>query len=510
MSKLIKKSLINIQIAFVLFLFNLIITFAARKYFLIYLGPEVLGINTIVTNLLGVLSLAELGIVSAISFSLYKPIVNKDFLQINEIISVQSWLYRNVSIALICISIILMCLFPFIFTKSKLPLWYIYLAFIVYLIIAIFSYLVSFVQIILISDLKEYKVNLIIKIMQFIKLSFQIMTVIILPNAYIWWLFIELLFGVLTSYTIFLVVKKEYPWLDFSYKRGKEIRYKHNDIILKIKQLFFHKFAGIILTQTTPLIIYLYASLTMVTKYENYMIIITGFTTLIGVVFSTLQPAIGNFIAENSTDSVEDLLHNYTILRYFVISFICFIFYYQVDNFIQIWIGSKFVLNHEILVGLTFFLFLSLARNIDPFLYGYGLFEDIYAPIMEAILNITLSILLGYFFGLEGILIGVCISLFIIVYLWKPFFLYSRIFKKNINDYFKVIVFFSFCIILAIILISNVITHFNLNRNVNSYISLILSSIYISLLYLGTTLFILQFNKDFKKALAVLKKVLIK
>ena len=89
------KSIKNAKVALIFYFINLVLQFFSRKVFLDYLGAEVLGLNTTAQNLIGFLNLAELGIGGAIAFTLYKPIYEKNTQVINEIVSLQGWLYRR-------------------------------------------------------------------------------------------------------------------------------------------------------------------------------------------------------------------------------------------------------------------------------------------------------------------------------------------------------------------------------------------------------------------------------
>ena len=141
------KSLQNIKVAFAFYLINLILQFFSRKIFLDYLGSEVLGLNTTTQNLLGFLNLAELGIGSAVAYNLYKPLFDNNRQAINDIVSIQGWLYRRIAYIVIAGSVILMCFFPWIFAKAQVPLWYTYGSFIALLASALLGYFVNYRQI---------------------------------------------------------------------------------------------------------------------------------------------------------------------------------------------------------------------------------------------------------------------------------------------------------------------------------------------------------------------------
>ena len=114
------KSIKNAKIALVFYFLNLVLSFISRKVFIDYLGAEILGLNTTVVNLLSFLNLAELGIGSAIAYTLYKPLSTKSTNEINEIVSIQGWLYRVIAYIVIVAACILMCFFPLIFEKNRI------------------------------------------------------------------------------------------------------------------------------------------------------------------------------------------------------------------------------------------------------------------------------------------------------------------------------------------------------------------------------------------------------
>ena len=155
----LSKSIQNAKVALIFYFLNLVLQFFSRKIFLDYLGSEVLGLNTTAQNLLGFLNLAELGIGAAVAYNLYKPIYDGNKQAINDIVSIQGWLYRRVAYIVMAGSCILMCFFPWIFEKAQVPLWYTYATFLALLVAALLSYFVNYKLIVLSADQKEYEAN---------------------------------------------------------------------------------------------------------------------------------------------------------------------------------------------------------------------------------------------------------------------------------------------------------------------------------------------------------------
>lgn len=429
------KSIKNAKVALFFYFINLVLQFFSRKIFLDYLGAEVLGLNTTTQNLLGFLNLAELGIGSAVAFTLYKPLYEKDTQAINEIVSVQGWLYRKVAYIVIAGACVLMCFFPLIFEKAKVPLWYAYGSFIVLLVGVLFSYFINYRQIVLSAEQKEYKITYTVKGIRLVKEVLQILAVCYLRDGYVYWMTLELIMSGVTTIVLNQVLKKEYPWLQTSLKQGGKLKNNYPEIIVKIKQLFFHRIGTFVLAQTSPLVIYAYTSLTLVAIYGNYMLIVTGVVSLMGALLNSVSAGVGNLVVEGNHERIKEFFWELTSLRIWIASIICFGMYKLGHSFITLWVGKEFTLEQPAFIILIVITFISLTRTNETFLAAYGLFHDIWAPIVEAILNLGLSIILGYFYGLTGILSGVAISLLLVVCCWKPYFLYSRGFRDNIWEY---------------------------------------------------------------------------
>lgn len=409
------------------YVINLALQFFSRKIFLEYLGSEILGLNTTAMNLLQFLNLAELGISSAVGFTLYKPIHDGDRQTINEIVTLQGHLYRRIAWILIAGAAVLMCFFPWIFAKMELPLWYAYASFGVLLFSALLGYFVNFRQIVLSASQQDYKVIYSYKSVMLLKVAFQMFAVWRLTDGYVWWLVFETLFATIASWTLHRMTVKTFPFLKPIGESFGVLRARYPEFTTKIKQLFFHKIGLFALTQSSPLIIYAYASLNTVTLYGNYILITTGIQSLVGAIFNSMSAGVGNLVAEGNRDKIIGVFDELFSIRFLIAATLCYCTYTLTPPFISLWIGPHYLLPASTLILVVWLLFISLVRlTVDSFINAYGLFSDIWAPATEATLNIGLSILLGHFYGLNGIITGVIISQVVIVLLWKPYFLFTR------------------------------------------------------------------------------------
>ena len=433
-----KNSIRNSVVAVLFQVIALTIGFFSRKIFIDYLGTEVLGLSSTASSLLGFLNLAELGIGAAISVTLYKPLFEKDKETIKEIIAMQGWLYKRIALFIIGGSAVLMCFFPLIFAKMELPLWYAYLTYSVFLFSSMLGYFVNYKMILLSADQKEYKIQFGVRVVSISKLILQALAVKFFPQPFVWWISLEFVSAIVNSFVINKIVYRNYQYLKEGVNHPRELRHKYPDVVTKVKQMMFHKIGGFVLNQTSPIIIYAYASLTMVTLYGNYLIITNNLTALLGAMFAGLSASVGNMLVEGNRSLILKVFKELFSSRFLAVATCCICIWLLADPFITVWLGAEYLLDRTVLLLIIILFFLGAMRTVvDTFLSAYGLFQDIWAPVVESILNLGCSIGLGYFYGLHGILAGVIISQVLVIFIWKPYFLFSQGLKESVGVYIR-------------------------------------------------------------------------
>ena len=432
-----KRTIQNARISFLLFLVQILIGFYSRKIFLDYLGTEVLGLNTTLGNILSFMNLAELGIGIAMATSLYKPINNNDQESICEIITVQGILYRRIAFFICGVGAIVMFLLPYLFPSTECGITYVFISFIVFLSGSIFSYLWNYKQILIGADQKNFKLLPWIHGVRYSKVGLQILCLTIFHWGIWGWIFWEFCGNIVLTIAINFIMRKEYPWLHTIDCKKDILLKKYHHLLTKTKQLFVHKLAYFILEQTAPLIIYGYVSLTMVTYYGNYMLILGYVSTLVNVIFDGMGASIGSLVADNNRTHIINVFWELFTSRIWIASIACIGLFYFTSPFISLWIGHDYILSDTTLLLLVISVFIKMSRGVvDSFKDAYQLFGDVWAPIIEAIINLGCSIILGSIWGLNGILIGSNLSLIFIVVLWKPYYLLKNGLKESCINYF--------------------------------------------------------------------------
>ena len=423
--------------AIVIQILSLIVGFISRKIFLDFLGTEILGLNTTATSILNFLNIAELGISSAIAVTLYKPIYDGDRKSIREIVALQGWLYKRVALFIIAASLVLLPFFPRIFSKMELPMWYAYASFGVLLFSSLLGYFVNYKQVMLAADQKDYKIQISYRLVMIVKVIFQIAAVCLLPNPYLWWLVIEALFAIIAAVALNRTVYHDYPYMKENCVVDRELRMKYPDVITKVKQLFVHKIGSFAALQSLPIFIYAFTSLTMVAIYGNYMILFNSLQALLLALFTSITASVGNMIAEGDKGLIYKVFRELFAARFYLVTFCSFGMLFLAGPFVELWLGQEYVLGGRTLWLMVALFFLNNLRTVvDIFINAYGIFKDIWAPIAEAVIFVICAVVLGRIYGLDGVLMAQGIELILIVFIWKPYFLFTHGMGRAASSYF--------------------------------------------------------------------------
>lgn len=416
---------------------SLLVAFFTRKVFLDKLGTEFIGLTGTLQSLLGFLNLAELGVGTAIGYVLYKPIFDDDKAKINEIISVFGYLYHCIGLVILGAGIILSAFLPWIFSNTTFSWGVIYFGFYAYLTSSMLGYFVNYRQTLLSADQRNYEVTGYYQAVTSTKMILQ-MVLALYTKSFILFLSIEIIFGVIYSIVLTYRINKVYPWLESDIKLGKQLFKKYPEIGEYVKQLFFHKIGGFVQFQITPFLIYSYVSLPIVALYGNYTLVTQKVQGFVAGILDSTSAGVGNLISEGNKEKIYTTYKELFAVRFLVAGVLTACVYHLCNPFISVWLGSEYPLSSLILLLISIQFFLAVFRGAtDQFLFGYGLFYDVWAPAVEAIIFIASAMIGGSLRGLSGVLCGPLVSTIVIIYMWKPYFLYKKGFRKSIIHYYR-------------------------------------------------------------------------
>lgn len=415
-------------------LFTSLLQFVCRSVFISLLGAKYLGVNGLFSNILSLLSLAELGIGPAIVFSMYKPIAENDERHVARLMNFYKTAYRVVALVVAVIGVTLTPFLDF-FIADGGDIKNLRLIFLLILSNTVVSYLYAYKGSMLSADQKAYAVVIIRNIFAVVQNIAQII-VLLLTGNFLLYLITQIITTLLGNFVQAKYVDKKYPFL-VEYKSEKIDRDERRDIIKRVQGMMMHKVGGFVLNSTDNLVISKFVGVIAVGIYSNYLMIINMLKSFLSHITHALTASVGNLIASEDKQKVHNIFGTLQFVYFWIFSF-CFISSWVIfQPFIELWIGSEYLLDRWtlLLVLLNFYL-TGYQDCVNTFINATGLFwETRHKPIAECVINLGVSIALAYKFGIVGVFIGTLAS-FVCTFWINPVLLYKKYFDKGLFKYF--------------------------------------------------------------------------
>lgn len=480
-----KKAMKNASIGIITYILTFIPQFLLRKVFLDTLGEDTLGLNSLFTNLISYLSIVEMGIGSAIIFSLYRPFAENNRVKIKGYLNYYAKFYK---IAGTCIFVLGLMLSPFlhVFINNDVEVniqqaqWY----FILFLVKTYISYLFTYKFCILTVAQENYKVSISTAITGITIAIFQFIGLIILPRFDVY-IFIQIIVNLIQYFILNRYIDKKFEWINTV--KGEITRQEKADLTKNVKALFIHKIGHIFVFGTDNIVISTFINLSAVARYNNYNMIINAIQGLVGTVVGAITPSIGNLLVEKNASEAYKVHQRLFLLNFWISSFVVIILYNVSTQFITLWLGVDAVVDNLTLSVILINFYFYLMRNpIESFKDGSGRYhEDRYAPIFEAGINLIFSIIFVRKIGLAGVFIGTLISNFAVLFWIKPLITYKYVFNRPLIDYFKT--YLKYCLIALIPLVVTIILTQGIKSNATFLMLIVngvINTVIINIIYL--------------------------
>lgn len=423
----------NIQVAIFNKLFTLLLVFVSRKIFIVYIGVEYLGINSLFSNVLTLLSMADLGLGTAMNVSLYKPIAEKDTRKLSALLRYYKKIYNYIAVSVAVIGCILLPFLKYIVNLDQgIP--YIQLYYLVFLSNTVISYLFVYKSSIINADQNNYIVNKIAIFVNTIKVLLQIV-VVILFKLYILYIILDVCGTFINNLLISRTVDKQYPFLkEKEYLSDNEKKQLTNNI----SSVFLYKISWCLINGTDNILMSILIGTTFVGYYTNYFTITSNIEAIIALIFTSLTAGIGNLIATEKAEQRFKTFASMQMVSYWLCAIAVCTSYLLIDDFIVLWLGKEYVLDKLITIAIVLNLYFSICmRPVWTFREGTGMYRQIrYVMLATAILNMVLSIILGRMIGLSGIIFATSISKILTYFWYEPAILYRSFFNKKPSTYF--------------------------------------------------------------------------
>lgn len=434
-----KKAIRNSKYAVYYKIIETVLAFVLRTVFVHTLSTVYLGLNGVFTNVLTVLSLMDLGLGSAIAFSLYQPLADNDDSKIRMLMLLYKKLYRNVGLVICGIGFCLTPALKFIITlPEEIP--HIYLIYWLNIGNTAVTYFLAYKRTILIADQKSYinyKNDIIFKISRCLLLSL----ILLFTHNFILYLGLDILNTLISNIFISRKVSRIYPFLSLDTKDKLEKEEK-NKLWKFMKAGLLNKVGQTVVSSTDNLIISTYISTLIVGYYSNYLMIISGIETLTYLLFSNITASVGNLAAskDSSKNKIRSVFINIQTYNHIFSTIVCVGLSALLNPFMELWVGKDLLLSQSTVFVIVLNLYITLTlHGVSNFMGAKGeiFYYNRYRPLIEAIVNLVVSIIIvkNTNLGINGVFIGTTVS-FLCGRVWMDAYnLYKNWFDEPFYDY---------------------------------------------------------------------------
>ena len=441
-----ENSIINSAMSIVTQVLTVVLNFAVKTVFIKMLSDEYLGVNGLFTNIITMLSLADLGIGIAIPYSLYKPLAKKDEHKINVLMNFYKKVYTIIGIAVLLIGLSLTPFLGLIIKDIPKNVPHLSLIYILFVIHSASSYFFVYKKFLIDSDQKGYITSRIIFTFSTLLSIIQIILLVTTKN-YILFLLSSIILVIIQNIYISSKANKLYPFI--KNKTDEKLEKEDMEGIKKnVSSLFIYKVGTVIMNGTDNIIISKFIGLIIVGFYSNYVLIINSITTVLNQIFNAITSSIGNLVVTTNKKRSKEVYDNLNFANFWLYALFGVCIIVLINPFINIWIGKKYVMGFSIvfLLVLNFYV-LGMQSVTNSFRNAYGLFWIAkYRPIIMVIINIVISVVLVQLIGIEGVLIGTLISRLLTTAWLDPYIVHKYGFeispKSYYIDYLKYLVIF--------------------------------------------------------------------
>ena len=443
-----QNALRNIIFGVALKFYQILLPFVMRTAMIYLMGVEYLGLNSLFTSILQVLNLAELGVGSAMVYSMYKPIADNDKDSICALLRLYKKYYFFIGLIIAVVGMLLTPAIPKLI-KGEIPgnlnvyiLYWLNLAATV-MTYWLFAYKSSLLQAYQRNDISS-KVTIITTSLQY---GIQLIVLWISHNYYFYiivMLFTQALANIVTAF----LASRLYP--NISPKGNLS-----NDVIKtinrRIKDLFTAKLGATIVNSADTLVISAYLGLTILAMYQNYYFIMSSVMGILTVVFTSCLAGVGNSMV---TETIEKNYNDFRVFT-FLINWIvticmgCFASVYQ--PFISLWVGKEYTFDKFTVAFFCIYFYLVAMQQVNGmYKDAAGVWhQDRFRPLVAAIVNIILNLTLVQIWGIYAILLSTIISYVFVSMPWMISNVFKYVFHRSWREFAKEFLtyFFVACII---------------------------------------------------------------
>lgn len=447
----IQKTVKNLIFTWTGYFAVILSTFVGRKFFVMTIGMAFLGVNGLFTNIISCLNLVDLGLGTAITFSLYRPIEEHNEKKITAILCVFHKIYVVVGVV---VGLVGVSLTPFLaFLINDIPagisLSQIKLYYVLFVINNAAGYFLYYKAVLINADQKQYLVELNYSICMILMTAVQIIILLVTKN-YLFYLVVQIVFTIIKNITISCIANKRYPYIrekSASHLTKKEV----HKLTKGVGGMMFQKIGTVIVNSTDNIIISKFVNLVIVGVYSNYYSIINALNMVLNQIFKSALSSVGNFNITASKNEMSSVFEKSLFVNFWIHGFVSISLIVMFNPLIRIWLGDEYLLSQWVIVVLGVNFYLNGMRQTSlMFSDALGLYwENRYKPIFEALVNLILSLILVRFWGILGVFLGTTCSI-VFVCLWaEPYIVFKHALHISLVHYFKLYIRYLLLVVVA-------------------------------------------------------------
>jgi len=434
----VKSSARNALTGVFSYFITLLLQMINRTVFIHILSTEYLGLSGLFSNVLAMLSLSELGIGTALVYSLYKPIAEEDKEKIKSLMNLYKKIYQVIGFAVLIIGAVLTPFLKYLIKDMPADMPLIYVYYLMYVLDSGLSYFYTYKRSLIICNQNEYISSLSTTIKNIATKLLQIV-VLLLTHNYLVYLAVQVLCTRLENVAISKIADRQYPYL-----KEKNIAPVPKEEIETIKKNTFammcHKISGVIVNATDNLIMSKILGLGIVGLISNYLLIIDSITSFANKIMNSLIASIGNLAVDTDKERTRQVFYRILFMNFTMYSFCGVCLSVLLQEFIYTWLGEKYIVSTiTVYIFVLYFYISGVRKTVLIFRDAVGLFwNDRYKAIVEAVVNIAVSIPLTYYMGAAGVRLGSIISCVGVAFWVEALILFKKYFNGGLTQYFGI------------------------------------------------------------------------
>ena len=392
------------------YVLNTILGFVCRIVFVRCLSADYLGVNGLFTNLLGMLSLAELGIGSAVVYALYKPLAEQDEEKIASLVRLYGTAYKIIGLAVAGIGLALMPFLDLIIQDQPAIRESIYLLYAINLFNTASTYFFSYRSSLIIAAQQNYIISAVSYAVSISQSVLQV-GVLLLTRNYLAYLLIQSLGVFINNVTVSHIAVKKFPYII-----KKDIKplphIEKKQIFSNVRDLTFYKISSLLVNSTDNILITFFDGLTVTGVASNYTLLVNTLNSLLGLVFNGLTASIGNHNATETKEKQFEMFRFLNMMNFWIFGWGALGIIFCSGDLVELCFGGEYVIGLEIpLVMAVNFYTVGMMNAVWTYKHTLGLFRyGRFLQIGTGILNIVFSVMLGQRWGTVGILLATVLA----------------------------------------------------------------------------------------------------